>query len=475
MRQAVGKSSSRRAAARRHGLAAALAFGVAMAASAGASAQVGVDTVQRTFINLGFEEPNLGGSACRVYIDQDFVPGWTTSHGPHAQGQGGPSDCVTPPGYVNGELGNIIELWNTPVPRNGVSAREGTQLAELNAEQLSRLSQNVCLVQGELVRWRFSHRGRASPTTQDQMQFLIGSDPIVHVGTTNDGSGGVIQTYLGSADSEPVGGGWRDYEGSFTWNGAGGPTDIGFEALSGSATEGNFLDQIEIFLMPFVELNADAFETVEGTTDGAPTLSIAGTVETDLSIVVTVTGGTAVLGTDFNTPGGGATFSVIVPAGTYDGAIVDLGLEAIGNDIIDGTRTVELRLEVSDDYVVSSTDICGGEAITDTAWSILDDDLDLSIQKTVDPVTATVGDTVTYTLLMTHIEGVDGSGAVVRDPQVDGLDCSAATLSCSAAGNAECPASPTIGGLQGDGLVIPLLQEGGSVEISFSCEIVGTP
>lgn len=454
-------------------LATALTFGIAMCASAGALAQVGVNPVQRTFINLGFEAPNLQVSGCRVYIDQDLVPGWTTSHGLHAQGQGAGGPCVVPPGYVEGGLANIIELWRTP--RSDVVAREGSQLAELNAEQLSRLSQNVCLVQGEQVRWRFSHRGRASATLPDQMQFLIGEDPIVHVGTTNTGTGGIDNTFIGTASDQAGPDGWRDYAGSFTYTGTDGVTNIGFEALSGSATEGNFLDQIEVFLVPFVELGADGFETVEGGAGGLPSLSIAGTVDVDLTIDIAVTGGDAVLGTDFTTPGGAASFSVVVPAGTYDGNIIPLGLASIGNGIIDGSRTVELTLQASPDYVSSSTTVCGVTAITEATWTILDDDLDLGIVKTVDPATAQVGDTVNYALEVTHAGGADGSGAVLRDPVVAGLDCSAATPTCSAAGDAQCPASPTIGDLQGPGLVIPLLEAGGSVRIELACVLTGAP
>ena len=454
--------------ARRRARAAMLTLGAAMAAAGGASAQV--STVQRTFINLGFEEPNLQTAGCRVYIGQQFVPGWTTTHGPWGQENVG--GCTVPSGFVAGEQADIIELWRTP--RQTVIAREGEQLAELNAEQLSRLSQNVCLVQNEQIRWRFSHRGRSSATVQDEMRFLIGSDPIVHVGTTNDGSGGVITDYFGGAGSAAGPNGWRDYEGSFAYTGAGGVTDIGFEALSGAVTTGNFLDRIEVFLVPFVELGASAFETVEGTATGLPALSIAGTVETDLPIVISVTGGTAVLGTDFNTPGGGTTFTVVVPAGTYDGDVIPLGLDAIGNGIIDGSRTVELTLQVSPDYVPSSTSVCGDAAIAQSTWTILDDDLDLSIEKTVTPTSAAVGDTVQYALVVTHAGGVDGSNAVVRDPAVAGLDCSAATIACSATGGAVCPASPTIAGLQGTGLAVPTLPAGGTVRLEFAC-VVETP
>ncbi|WP_058833512.1 DUF11 domain-containing protein [Luteimonas abyssi] len=466
------------AAARQPGLLPVTALVAALAAfvAPGASAQVGVSAIQRSFINLSFEEPNLQTTGCRVYIDQQFVPGWTTDHQPYAQENVG--GCVVPPGFSTASA-PILELWRTPRTNAGltVNARSGSQLAELNAHFLSRISQNVCLVPGDVVEWRFSHRGRASAADQDRMRFLLGTAPIVQVGTTNTGSGGVITVFQGSATSAAGPDGWRDYQGVFGYNGAGGVTNIGFEALSGAATTGNFLDDIQVFLKPFIELTGTAFETVEGTPAGAPALRIVGTLANDLNIDVAVTGGTAVLGTDFTTPGGGTSFSVFVAAGTYDGDTVEpLGLVALGNALIDGDRTVELSLQPSpDDYLLNSTQTCGAAAVAQATWTLIDDDLDLAIEKTASTATAAVGDSVGYTLRVEHLDGVDGSGAVVRDPAVDGLDCSAATLSCSASGGAVCPASPTIGALQGAGLVVPTLPAGGALEIGYSCVVGATP
>lgn len=99
------------------------------------------------------------------------------------------------------------------------------------------------------------------------------------------------------------------------------------------------------------------------------------------------------------------------------------------------------------------------------------DDVDLSIVKTVNPTTAEVGDTVTYTLQVTNAGSVGVGNAVVRDPPVAGLDCSAATPTCSANGDAQCPASPTISGLQGPGLIVPLLPVGGELILQLQCTI----
>ena len=59
-------------------LSAALAA-LALVAALPASAQV-----QRSFINLGFEEPALVTAGCRVYIAASQVNGWNTTHTPHA-------------------------------------------------------------------------------------------------------------------------------------------------------------------------------------------------------------------------------------------------------------------------------------------------------------------------------------------------------------------------------------------------------
>jgi len=103
------------------------------------------------------------------------------------------------------------------------------------------------------------------------------------------------------------------------------------------------------------------------------------------------------------------------------------------------------------------------------------DDTDLSIAKAVTPGVATIGDTVTYTLNVGNAGPLAADGAVVQDPAVPGLDCSAATIACSATGSAVCPASPTIAGLQGARLTIPVLPVGGGIVLEYTCTITAVP
>lgn len=71
--------------------------------------------------------------------------------------------CVVA-GGLGASPGPILELWQTPRDASSggvVNVPEGNQIAELNAVVASRIYQNVCLINGEQVSWRFSHRGRA--------------------------------------------------------------------------------------------------------------------------------------------------------------------------------------------------------------------------------------------------------------------------------------------------------------------------
>lgn len=97
---------------------------------------------------------------------------------------------------------------------------------------------------------------------------------------------------------------------------------------------------------------------------------------------------------------------------------------------------------------------------------------DLRIEKSADVSTVTAGDPVTYTLAITNDGPGAADGAVVTDPAVAGLDCTAATLSCSAADGATCPVGATVAQLQaGTGVPIPVLPAGGSIALSLTCTV----
>jgi uncharacterized repeat protein (TIGR01451 family) len=100
--------------------------------------------------------------------------------------------------------------------------------------------------------------------------------------------------------------------------------------------------------------------------------------------------------------------------------------------------------------------------------------VNLRIDKSVTPTTARTGETVTYTLVVDNDGPGPGDGAVLRDPPVTGMDCAAATLSCSANGGAVCPASPDVAALQGTGLEIPTFPAGSSLQFAMACTVTAT-
>jgi len=181
--------------------------------------------------------------------------------------------------------------------------------------------------------------------------------------------------------------------------------------------------------------------------------------------------------------------SVIFRLGEDDSAYD--GGTGIGNGgVISAGHAASFRFQVTVDAdVAPGATITNTAGVTHNAQTIPDfdasgsasasvtmtDETDLSITKSVEPESARVGDTVTYVLEVGNAGPLAADGAIVSDPAVTGLDCGAAVISCSATGDAACPASPTIAGLQGAGLVIPTLPVGGGVRIEFACEVTGTP
>jgi uncharacterized repeat protein (TIGR01451 family) len=362
--------------------------------------------VQRTLVNLGFEQPALGAPACFRIISETIVPGWTTDHPVIATQTLTCANANIPGAPASGPA---MEFWtngfNATPPRNGV------QHVELNASASSRLSQSVCLVNGEQVNWIFSHRGRGSDTVQDVMSYLVGGSQIVRVGTTNTGAGGVLVTSQGTAASVAGPNGWRDYSGAFTYTGATGTTSLGFQSIStgsGSNTVGNFLDDIQISLRPFVEFvqaaNTKA-ESTAGNDANIPRIRVSGTVPAGgMTVVVVITGGTATLGVDYTTPGNSTTLNVAVPAGAYDGTGPDsefvLPVTLIADAIPDPDETITFALPAPavapPPYLLASTTTCGGSVLVNNTLTITDEVARLTLVKSVvsRPVAGTSGFTI---------------------------------------------------------------------------------
>lgn len=396
--------------------------------------------VQRSFLNPSFEVPALVASnpanGCYRQLDESQVPGWTTTH----PSQAGSGDCTSP----GASTGRLLELWRTNF--QGVPARDANNYSELNAEASSRIYQNVCLINGEQIAWRFSHRGRGSATVPDVMDFNVGaSQPIVRVGTTSNGVFNAVVVSQGTSTPPAAGGnGWIDYNGMFAYGGSTGTTSLGFESIStgsGSNTVGNFLDNIQIQLRPFVEFTQPSSSTPESASSNLPTLRVNGTVFAAFNVTVLVTGGTAVLGTDYATPGNSSTITVNIPAGVYDGmsaaSLFALPIAVTQDALIENNETILLQIQAPTGspapFLLNSGTNCGDAAQTTWTYTIVDDDANISLVKNAAVPVAVAGQPtqfdVAYTIVVNNPAPAVSANYSLSD--TPGLDSDASIVSAN--------------------------------------------
>lgn len=379
---------------------------VSIAALLGVLAFPAAAQIQRSFINLGFEEPVLSPVGCFTQTIDSRVTGWTTTHFSAISN----GTCLSPP---SGETGPLIELWSNGFI--GVPSRAGNNFAELNAQQASRLFQGVCLAAGEQVRWQLSHRARdPGGTGIDVMSFNIDS-AANQVGrfATNTAGGGTVQAcgggLVGSAScaAPTTTNTWADYTGTFTWNGTSGVHNFGFEAIStstGNNSVGNLLDEIQIFLTPYLEFRTSASSGSETIGAGAgPTISVSGSLATAISVTIQVSAaGTATLGSDYTTPSGSNTFTMSIPAGNYDGGAGSqfaTGITVVNDTVIENNETLVMTVQPNPSaYTIASTTTCGPPSIPTATYTILDNDVDLRTTKTVSNANPAAGGSTVFTV-----------------------------------------------------------------------------
>lgn len=395
--------------------------------------------VLRSFGNTGFELPASPIVApCYSELLDGDVPSWSTTH---PSSTGGQDNCNFPGASANGGIntanpnvtsgnngttytGSFIELqahaFQSVYSTRRVVSRDGVQHAELSAKVNSTLYQQICIVPGETISWSFSHLGVQQVGTPDQMRFVVGDSlasigaaniaataaagGIVNASTTTAGVGTISNCHQGSSVNQTtactvtqttvtspagiaptVNTTWADYSGAFTWNGTSGVKFIAFGAIAPTGDFGNYIDRVIVNLKPYVEFGSASASGLESllnpTTIG---IKVTGVVPTTMTVPITVTGGTAVLGSDYNTPSGTTTFNVTVPAGTYDGtSIISAGVTIVNDAVLEGNETIVLAISVNPNYVISSTTICGSPPNNSITYTIIDDDRpQLRINKT---------------------------------------------------------------------------------------------
>jgi hypothetical protein len=284
------------------------------------------------------------------------------------QGPGAANYEIYPNGSVIGwdSASGEIELWDTNF--QGVPAYAGSVFAEMNANVPGALYQNICMVNGESIGWTFAHRARSGGPATQTARFQIATS-----------AGTAIQTL--STQSSTINNVWNVNTGSTTYSGASGVQRVQF-ITTDAGSIGNFLDDIRITLNPFIELSTAASSGVESIpTASLPTLTVNGTLFTARTVNVSITGGIATLGSDYTTPGGGTSFTVTVPAGTYQNTAVPLGIQIVDDAVTEGSETIQIALNPGTGYTVSSTSSCGGAARTASTYTITDNDSPVVLAK----------------------------------------------------------------------------------------------
>lgn len=348
--------------------------------------------IQRTMVNEGFESNNPGGPGTATYqiLSNGLVAGWDSTSGD-------------------------IELWDSGFLN--VSAYEGVVFAELNAYSPGALFQNICMVNGEVIRWRFAHRARSGGLATQTVNFQIANS-----------TGTLIQNLQTSAVTSTTSWTLRSNTTGVAYTGATGVQRVQFLTPDAGST-GNFVDDIRITLSPYIEMVPPATSSREGAASPTlPSLLINGTFSATTNVLVNVTGGTATLGTDYTTPNGTNSFTVAVPAGTYNGVSVPLGVIINQDNIVDAGETIQFSIGSSpSNYTLASTSSCGAAANVTSIHTIFDDQI------------------VANDNSVTNINGYVGANAVLNaftDDVLEGQPVSSANVTATVLS----PATPINGG-----------------------------
>ena len=153
-------------------------------------------------------------------------------------------------------------------------------------------------------------------------------------------------------------------------------------------------------------------------------------------------------------PGGTATFSV--PA----------TVSSTASSSLTNTATAAVPSGTTDPTLANNT-----ASDTDTVSTAPVPTADLSVTKTDNVATVTPAGTTTYTIVATN-SGPDGAGgATIVDPVAAGL--SKASVSCTAAGGAVCPAALSVSTFEA-GTVVPTWPSGGTLTFTVAATVTAT-
>lgn len=376
---------------------------------------------QRSVVNPSFESNNPSGNPGFQFFANNVVPGWDSTNG-------------------------TVELWDSGF--NGVTSFAGAVHAEINSTAVGALYQSICFTNGERLGWSFAHRARSGAANPQTAVYEIASS-----------SGVLIQTLATQATT--LAQGWRvnsNNTGLVTYTGPTGLQRLQFRALDPGSL-GNFIDDIRIFLSPYVEFRASPVSQTENFAPSllTPNIVISGDFPSPITAVLTITGGTATLGTDYTTPTGTANFTVTIPAGSYNNQAFSSGIRLIGDRVIEGNETIIMSVGAGPGYTLASTATCGAAPNTSTTANIIDDDLNLITTKTANVSTAANGTNVTFSVQVRNSGPLVGTNISLTESLPAGMTLISAT--------------PSTGSFANPVWTIPTLASGGSATLTVVAQI----
>ncbi|MFF1285795.1 hypothetical protein ACFVY4_34655 [Streptomyces sp. NPDC058299] len=342
------------------------------------------------------------------------------------------------PGWLTTASDHMIELWRSGF--NGVPAAEGAQFAELNANQVSTLYQDLQTTPGTRLYWRLYHRGREG---EDTMALDIGAP-------------GSMAEQRRFTDGKTA---WGYYTGTYTVPAGQTLTRFAFRSISaagGNRFIGNLLDGIFFGTAPHVLLAKTAIpagplEVGDVVTYRVTARNAGGGGADNLVLTDVIPVGTTYLPGSLRIvdgPNSGAKSDARGDDQAYYDAAADKVVFHLGNGAsgaaggtLPSTETQPAGTTV--EYRVTIDRASGGRQISNTATASYENRLgdrpepltstsneqvtqvkpaaDLTVAKAADATTVTVGQTVTYRVTV-HNTGPNGAtGVTVTDRLPDNL------------------------------------------------------
>ncbi|MCU4745896.1 MULTISPECIES: DUF11 domain-containing protein [unclassified Streptomyces] len=372
-----------------------------------------------TLVNGSFEEPTV--------TNYEILPDASQTQAPKRV-----------PGWLTTASDHMVELWHTGFL--GVPSADGAQFAELNANEVSTLYQDLPTTPGTTLYWRLQHRGRLG---EDTMALDIGAPgATLEQGRFSDGKDA-----------------WGQYRGTYVVPAGQTLTRFAFRSLSaagGNRGIGNFLDGIFFGTAPHVTLHKEAIPAGPLEVGEVITYRVTarneggGAAEALVLTDVLPPGTTYVPGSLRIVDGPNTGEKSDAPGddqGSYDAGAnrvvfhLGAGASAAGGGTLLNTET--LPGGTTAEYRVRIERAAAGELISNTATASYENRLgetpesltagsneavtevrpaaDLSVVKAADATTVTVGQAVTYRITVRNAGPNDATGVRVTDRLPDGL------------------------------------------------------